>query len=583
MSNQIAMTKYIGAFVDELTKSGVKQVVVSPGSRSTPIAMLMADHPDIEVMMHVDERSAAFFALGLAKATNKTVAILCTSGTAAANYLPAVVESFYARVPLLVITADRPHELRDIGAAQTIDQVNLFGNHVKWFQDMPLPEESREMQKFVRTVCSRAVQTTIQAPYGPVHLNFPLREPLVPIMDDRSKFEGMDTPIVRTEKYHVTLSDESFNRLAVNLPKNGIIVCGPMDEYNANFNEAIVKLAQNINYPIIADPLSQLRSGNHNKQFIIDSYNAFLKNEQVRNKLKPEVIIRFGSMPVSKSLMFYLKEHADVPQYIVDGGQGWRDPVSTAYEMIYCNEQIFCEKLTMLTEDRSKLNSSWIEQWLQLNKLVKDVIVQIDADKLNEGRLIYHLQNLVPEQSSIMVGNSMPIRDVDDFFHSNYKSIKLYGNRGVNGIDGLVSTALGISAAVENAYLIVGDLSFYHDMNGLLAAKMHDLNLTILLINNNGGGIFSMLQQAKHPTYFELLFGTPTDLQFEHAAKLYGGKYNRVETWQQYIKAMETVQNEQGLKIIEVFTNRHENAKIRQKLWENVSREIENRLGEVLR
>lgn len=579
MSNQEAMTKYIGAFVDELAKSGVQKVVVSPGSRSTPIAMLLADHPEIEVIIHIDERSAAYFALGLAKAMNNTVAILCTSGTAAANYFPAVVESYYARVPLLVITADRPHELRDIGAAQTINQVDLYGKHVKWFQDMPLPESSIDMLMFVRTVCSRAVQTTMQRPYGPVHLNFPLREPLVPNMDDPNKFEGTDSSNVKIMTSYPTLKDKSFNELVDKLPKKGLIVCGPMDVYNPAFNEAIVQFAENVNYPIIADPLSQLRSGTHNKELILDSYNAFLKNETARKKLKPEMIIRFGSMPVSKSLMFYLKEHADVPQYIVDGGQGWRDPVSSAYEMIYCDEQIFCEKLASLTNNKTRFNSTWTDQWLRLNQLVKESIVQIDDEGISEGRLIYHLQHLLPKKASVMIGNSMPIRDMDDFFHSNSSEIKLFGNRGVNGIDGLISTALGISVIEDHTYLVVGDLSFYHDMNGLLAAKMHDLNLTILIINNNGGGIFSMLQQANYPTYFELLFGTPTDLRFEHAAHLYGGKYYKVETLQQYLSVMEHTRMEKGLKIIEVLTNRQENAEIRQKLWNNVSREIENIFG----
>ena len=291
--------------------------------------------------------------------------------------------------------------------------------------------------------------------------------------------------------------------------------------------------------------------------------------------LQPEMILRFGAMPVSKSLMFYLKEHANVPQYIIDSGQGWRDPTSTASEIIYCDERLFCEELTQLVRNKEAFQSpNWISKWVKLNQLVHTVINKHDLEELTEMKVFYDLQKLIPTDAWLFVGNSMPIRDLDAFYHCHDGLQTVIGNRGVNGIDGLVSTALGVSVEKKHSYLLIGDLSFYHDLNGLLAAKLHQLNLTIIVINNNGGAIFSMLPQADHPKHFELLFGTPTDLQFENVTKMYGGKHFLVESLQQFVDAIKKANELAGLKVIEVMTNRVENAEYRRKLWEDVSQEI---------
>ncbi|WP_313799400.1 2-succinyl-5-enolpyruvyl-6-hydroxy-3-cyclohexene-1-carboxylic-acid synthase [Cytobacillus sp.] len=573
MNHQEALTSYIAAFVSELYKNGVKDVVVSPGSRSTPMAMVMAEHPELRVHIHVDERSAAFFALGIAKASKKPVAILCTSGTAAANYFPAIVEANIARVPLIVMTADRPHELRDVGAPQAIDQIHLYGNHVKWFVEMAPPEDSTEIIRYARTVCARAASTALRSPAGPVHLNFPFREPLIPQLDREDLFEPFERSngYVKIQSGDLVLGDEQYKDIAesISVYKKGIIVCGPID--SEGFAEAVTKLAEKLQFPILADPLSQLRSGKHDGTHIIDTYDTFLKNEDAKNTLKPEFIIRFGAMPVSKPLMIFLKENHDVRQFVVDGGGGWRDPGMVSSEMIYSEESLFCKSVIPFISQTNDM--SYFQQWEEMNQLTRHQLAAIsELDVLSEGKLFYQLADTLPDGATLFVGNSMPIRDLDTFFHFNNKSIRVMANRGANGIDGVISTALGAGTCSQPLYLVLGDLTFFHDLNGLIAAKQFGINIHILLINNNGGGIFSFLPQASHPKNFEKLFGTPLDLQFEHIVKMYGGHYELISDWVHFSTVINSEMS--GLRVTEITTNRDRNIVEHRELWDAVSREI---------
>ncbi|MDR7000454.1 2-succinyl-5-enolpyruvyl-6-hydroxy-3-cyclohexene-1-carboxylic-acid synthase [Neobacillus niacini] len=575
MSHQESLTAYIAAFVSELVLSGITDVVVSPGSRSTPMAMVMAEHPDLKLHIHVDERSAAFFALGIAKASNRPVAILCTSGTAAANYYPAIVEARYARVPLLVLTADRPHELRNVGAPQAIDQNHLYGHHVKWFTEMALPEKSDEIIRYARTVCARAAAIATQAPSGPVHLNFPLREPLIPKLDE-NLFHVTERPngYVKVINGDVTIDDEQFKSIASVLQEKekGIIVCGNIGD--KTFAEKVTRLAETLNYPILVDPLSQLRSGKHNKDKIIETYDTFLRNEDAKNHLKPDVVIRFGAMPVSKALTIFLKENHNAVQYVIDGGSGWRDPAALTTNMIYCNESTFCKKLESSVVKKSA--TSFLDRWKRVNQFTKDHMGVIkDETKLSEAKVFAQLAEMLPEGATLFVGNSMPIRDLDSFFLNNDKSISIMANRGANGIDGTVSTALGAALYSKPLYLVLGDLTFFHDLNGLLAAKLHEIDIQILVINNNGGGIFSFLPQSEHPTHFELLFGTPLDIDFEYAVKMYNGNFTRIKDWDHFHSLMKNGQAK-GLNVFEVVTNREKNTEEHREFWRSVSREISN-------
>jgi len=570
------LTLYVAAFVDELTKAGVQDVVISPGSRSTPFAIVMAEHPDMNIYMNIDERSAAFFALGMAKAKRKPVAVLCTSGTAVANYMPAVVEAYYARVPLIVLTADRPHELRDAGAPQTIDQLNIYGKHVKWFVEMALPESSEEMLRYARTVAARAAAVAMAGPSGPVHLNFPLREPLVPTIKEQTwlEVEMRESSFVQVMTGRTTLEPEQFHSIYEQLSQfeKGLIICGEIDQ--PQFSSAVMELAQALNYPVLADPLSQLRSGEHSKEYIIECYDAILKDETSIQLLKPDVVIRFGAMPISKPLLQLLKSNPAIKQIVVDGERGWREPTLTASYMIHCDEIAFCRGLTVLAEGSSRPNG-WIKTWQSVNTITREVLLEASkGDELFEGRVFVELVQLLPEKSTLYVGNSMPIRDADTFFMTNDKRIRLMGNRGANGIDGVVSSALGASVNDGPLVLVIGDLSFYHDLNGLLAAKLHNLDATIIVINNNGGGIFSFLPQAKEERYFETLFGTPTDLQFEHVVRMYGGNYNHAATWEQFRECVVQAVSSPGLHVVEIRTARQENVMKHRLLWNRVSQEI---------
>ncbi|MGJ7912931.1 2-succinyl-5-enolpyruvyl-6-hydroxy-3-cyclohexene-1-carboxylic-acid synthase [Neobacillus sp. LXY-1] len=576
MSHQESLTTYLAAFVAELYHSGVTDVVVSPGSRSTPMALVMAEHPELKLHIHVDERSASFFALGIAKATNRPVAILCTSGTAAANYFPAIVEARYSRVPLLVLTADRPHELREIGAPQAIDQIHLYGQHVKWFAEMALPENSEGILRYARTVCARAAAIAAQAPAGPVHLNFPFREPLIPKVGE-NLFQLAERPkgFVKVHNGHLTLEDEWFQDIAEKLknkPK-GMIVCGHIAD--DRFTEAVTKLAKIIKYPILADPLSQLRSGKHELTEIIDGYDTFLRNEDVKELLKPDVILRFGAMPISKALTIFIKENQHAEQFVVDGGGGWRDPALLSTEMIFADETVFCEKLINYTQSRN--DCQYLQDWKKVNELTKEQIDSFrDVTEMSEAKLFYQLSDLLPDGATLFVGNSMPIRDLDSFFLNNQKSITIMANRGANGIDGTISTAMGAALYSKSVYLVLGDLTFFHDLTGMLLAKQHQIDIHIILINNNGGGIFSFLPQSEHPKHFELLFGTPLDLEFGHAVQMFNGKYVNITDWDQFQKEMNKSIDLSGLHVYEVKTNRSENLKEHREFWQSVSQEITN-------
>lgn len=577
MNHQESLTAYTAAFVAELVHNGVTEVVISPGSRSTPMAMIMAEHPQLKIHIHVDERSAAFFALGMAKVSARPVAILCTSGTAAANYYPAIVEAHYSRIPLMVITADRPHELRDMGAPQAIDQNHLYGNHVKWFVEMALPENSAEMLRYVRTVCGRATAVALQAPAGPIHLNFPFREPLVPIInDDIFQLNERPNRYVNVHNGELTIGRDDLIEIAATIKENqsGIIVCGQIED--EQFTAAITRLSSILNFPILSDPLSQLRSGNHSGDHIIDTYDTFLRNDDAKSYLKPEIILRFGAMPVSKALMIYLKENHTAIQYVIDGGGGWRDPAAVSTNMIYCSETKFCEELLLILS--ANPHTDFLQKWLTVNSITKESLVSIKTTAaLNESRLFYQMADMLPEGATLFVGNSMPIRDLDSFFYLNNKSIKVLANRGANGIDGTVSTALGAAvASTTSLYLVLGDLTFFHDLNGLLPAKLYNIDITIILINNNGGGIFSFLPQSEHPKHFELLFGTPLDLDFKHIVHMYNGTFTRITDWENLEAEMEYSKTAKGLNVLEVLTERDRNTEEHRELWKFVSREISN-------
>jgi len=591
---------YASAFVDELQRAGVRNVVICPGSRSTPLAIVFAAQPAIRTWMHVDERSAAYFGLGMAKQLHQPVALLCTSGTAAANFLPAVVEAKLTHVPLLVLTADRPHELRDNGAPQSIDQNRLYGTYVKWFVEVALPEATNAALRYIRTIAVRAAALTQAIPAGPVHLNIPFREPLTPepIPDqplpqvtqrDLVAWQGRpnNAPYVEVRTAlpgALTATTIAYMMDLVHKARRGLIIVGPNDD--PLLAEPLVRLAQHLGYPILADPLSQLRCGDHDQSIVISSYDAFLRIDSFIESTQPELVLRFGAMPTSKPALLYLKRYASCPLIVIDGNGGWEEPTQLASELIHANPTALCQGLLNVLEQSGEsrekqppVSQEWITMWQDADKVTRQTIQAAiqDFNEFFEGRVFTELANLVPDGTTLYVGNSMPVRDLDTFFYCTGEQIRIMGNRGANGIDGVVSSALGASAGAglnKPTILVLGDLSFFHDLNGLLAAQLHRLNLTIVLINNDGGGIFSFLPQAAYPEHFEQLFGTPIALDFRLAVQMYGGQYQKVENWEQFRKGVRRGLNTGGLHVIEVPTERASNVKMHRQLWEVVGKAL---------
>ena len=581
MFNQTDLGGYTASFVDGLYQAGVHKVVISPGSRSTPLAITFHAHPQIETWINVDERSAAFFALGMAKALHEPVVLLCSSGTAAANYFPAIIEARYSRVPLIVLTADRPHELREVGAPQTIDQIKLYGNHVKHYQDMPIPDGSPGLNHFVKASAIRACGAAIDAPSGPVHLNFPFREPLVPEM--KPELFHTESPAFTQS---LTLGSPAVDEVVYTewalLWKNverPLICVGP--QTNSNLRPYILELANLLNAPVIADPLSGLRIGGDEASLIISGYDAFLRSDRFTTSVQPDAVIRFGAMPVSKPFLKYLEKCNPKHYWVVDEAAVFREPTHLATQFVKSDAALFCKSLTTALERVGyRPTPDWLSLWQRIDKVTASEIHHFVEDSpWFEGQVVDHVLKQLDDHAALFVGNSMPIRDVDTFLLERKTPLALYANRGANGIDGVVSTALGVSAVRKPVTLLIGDLSFFHDMNGLMVAKRYGLDITIVVINNNGGGIFSFLSQAKEKEEtFETLFGTPLDIDIEAVARLYGANFSKAVDLPSFTKAVEEGKAVQGLKIIEAVTERKENAALHRDLWSRVVQAVDQAL-----
>ena len=567
MTNKKVLTNYVRRMTSALVNAGVKAVVISPGSRSTPLAYAFASTKGLRVYTQIDERSAGFFALGLAKASGEPVVLLCTSGTAASNYFPAITEAHYARLPLVVMTADRPHELREVGAPQAIDQIRMYGNHVKFSVDFPLAEDNRDIDDYIERHVQRGVSVALTAPVGPIHFNVPFREPL--LID----FE-MEAPVT-TFNQHIMMTgvlDEMATQQVTEMLEGsatGLIVVG---ELPINFNrEAFWTFAKVLNWPVICDPLSNLRSQipADCASLCIDQYDAILKSPSFVDKVNPTTVIRFGAQPVSKPLSLYLKKVRPSTFIAVDESAEFRDSLGIVTHHIQSPTE------AVLSIIVNKLQTTEAQKWIAANEIASNVIEENAQIAGDEGSYAHMLFQYLPDGTDLISGSSMPIRDVDTFFGKTTKDVMLFSNRGTNGIDGVVSTALGIQAARQrSAWLLIGDLSFLHDVNGLIASRFHDTDLTIVIMNNDGGGIFSYLPQAKAETHFEELFGTPTGLTFDNIAAMYDAQYKAVNTLAEF--ELELVNpKEKPIRIIEVFTDRQANLKAHRALWDEITKRLE--------
>ena len=584
-----AAASFIGAFVDELARSGVRHVCIAPGSRSTPLALIIAAHPSLRHWIHLDERSAGFFALGMARMLHEPVALLCTSGTAAANFFPAVVEARSAGIPLLVLTADRPPELRNVGAPQTIDQNRLYGEHAKWFAEVAIPEASADMLRYVRALACRATALARAEPAGPVHLDFPLREPLVPVvMPEPAGLSSLDllawhgrphgAPWVAVHDAPPVTDARMLHALSARLraARRPLFVCGP--QHDLGLAAPLARLAALLGAPLLADPLSQVRWGPHDRSVAIDRYDAMLRYSTAD---APDLVLRIGAPPTSKALQQYLQRHADVPQIVVDATR-WPDPALVAADIVHADPRVLMDMLVaIIDDDRGAAahagDSAWLGTWRAMDVAAGAALTAHSRElvELFEGRVLAEVAALVPDGGTLFVSSSMPVRDLDAFAAGDARSLRVLSNRGANGIDGVVSTALGAAAASQEMkagplVLVIGDIAFYHDMNGLLAARLHALDATVVVINNDGGGIFSFLPQAELPQQFEALFGTPHGLQFEPVATLYGARYRRAEDWASLRDGVTEGVRGRGLHVVELSTDRARNVVLHRDAWASV-------------
>ncbi|UPV99859.1 2-succinyl-5-enolpyruvyl-6-hydroxy-3-cyclohexene-1-carboxylic-acid synthase [Halorussus gelatinilyticus] len=598
-------TLWARTLVEELDAAGVEAVCIAPGSRSTPLTVAFAEHPEIRVFSHLDERSAAFFALGRAKRTGKPTPLVCTSGTAAANFHPAVIEASQSRVPMLVLTADRPPELRDSGANQTIDQQKLYGDSVRWYADLPEPEPEGRKLRSLRTTAARALSESTGTPPGPVHLNVPFRKPLEPVevpgdvpeslADEaplgaagRTESDGSRRPFVRTAQGRPELAESEMEavREAVESADRGLLVAGPADAPSPE-REALADFAAATGFPILADPLSGHRFGHAGETPVLGGYDGYLESVG-ESWPDPDLVVRFGASPTSKVLRRYL-EASDARQFLVDPAGGWREATFTATDLLAADPTRFARRIASGLDSsgsegsgsdesggESPETASWRERFAAAEEDYWRVVESAREERLFEGGVLSAVAEDAPDPATVMVSNSMPVRDLDRFGRPRAADLTVLGNRGASGIDGITSTGLGAGSATDDPLVLVtGDLAYYHDMNGLLAVARCGVDATVVEINNDGGGIFHMLPIEEFDPPFTEQFRTPHGLDYEPTGDLYGLDFERVADLESFRSAFEASVESAGTQVIEVATDAERSHRFREEVGDRVAERLE--------
>ncbi len=560
---------FAGALIDELVRGGVEHAILSPGSRSAPLTITATRHPGLRCWSQIDERSGSFFGLGLAKTSRKPVVLVCTSGTATTNYHSAVVEAHHARVPLIVLTADRPPELHDCGAGQTIDQVELYGGAVRWFAETPIPGPENAFEPEARLLARDAIAKAASRPRGPVHLNVPFREPLTPSRewlerpveppverDDRQARPHFDVSALEVDSNTLTELVERLRR-----SQQGVIICGPLDE-GPETTAAILELTRSLGWPLLADAASQLRCAPGAPAApLVTSFDLFLRDDATRARLAPDFVLRFGDSPTSKAQRLWLERHPPERYVLVDPDAVGHDPSRFATDVLKITPHSLCGALREQLVCREARPSDWCSSFLAADASANDTVSAIldGSDRLLEARVVRELATALPDDALLYVSNSMPARDVDVFLTVRPEPLRILCNRGANGIDGVTSSALGAAAAdLGPVVLLTGDLAFLHDAGGLLAARRHGLRATIVVLDNGGGGIFSYLPVAEHheAVHFEEYFRTPHGLDLASVANAYGARPVRVESWEHLRAGLKEALASQGVSVLVVPIDR---------------------------
>ena len=557
-------TLWASVLVETLHRCGVTLAVICPGSRSTPLTVAFANHPQINAIPVLDERSAAFFALGRAKKTGLPTILVCTSGTAGANFYPAVIEAKESAMPLIILTADRPPELRNCHAGQAIDQIKLYGDYPQWQAELALPEANLTLLPYLRQTIVQACRQSLFPSPGVVHLNVPLREPLAPIPQPLSQIEtqfpadfftgvsnGFDLAPAAAK---FSLSESEALPWYNWQGKSGIIIAGlAQPQEPTAYSQAIAFLALQLSFPVFAEALSPLRNHAQWNPYLISTYDAILR-QPIAPELVPQVIIQVGELPTSKQLRSWLQE-INVERWIVAPRIDNLDHLHG--KTIYLPTTI--EQVAAAIPPSHTQQSSYCQEWLKLEKTARTNIdcTLKSLNQLCEAKVAWLLSQTLPSGTPIFFANSMSVRYAEYFWQPNQNRIAPYFSRGANGIDGTLSTALGI-AYQDRAVLLTGDLALLHDTNGFLLAQQFQGHLTIIIINNNGGGIFELLPIADFPQ-FETYFATPQTVNISQLCAAYSIEHLQIDSWQQLTNLTKHLPSK-GIRVLEIICDRHKDA-----------------------
>ena len=560
-SSAATTATFCATLVDEWLHCGVRHAVVSPGSRSTPIALEIANRQEIEMHIFHDERSAAFAALGIAKASGVPAILVCSSGTAAVEFHPAVVEAHHSETPILICTADRPAELQGVGAPQTIDQQNLYGVAIRKFVNAEVANDSESHTW--RHIARDLFATSLGDVQGPVHLNLRFREPLMGFATNLPPRDANDAVITKKVALPSSRSLRKLNKALES--ENGLIIAGP-ENYRV---ESILRLAETLGWPIIADPRSGTRVPN---KLVVAGADAILRDEDFSKRLRPDVVLRFGTLPASKVVNSWLSG-SGANQVVITTTQSLTDPDRQCSLHIVSDIDELCAGLVSVHSKESvrNRNLSWLDKWIAAEDSAQKAINAALADEpgLTEPGVARAIYALVPEASHLVVSSSMPIRDVE-WFGAPRNGLRVHANRGANGIDGVVSTAVGVALATRQpTTLLIGDIALLHDVNGLINLASRKIDLRIVVIDNNGGGIFSFLPQAQalDEAKFEKIFGTPHDANIKMLAQAHQINTHELTN----ISDLAEVLSQRGPWLARIVTDRQENVKVHERINQMVA------------
>ena len=557
------------ALVAGLAKGGVRQVVISPGSRSTPLVLAWAAYPAVVLHAVLDERVAGFLAVGMARASGRPVALVCTSGSAAAHYFPAIQEASCSRVPLIVLSADRPPELHDCGALQTLDQSRLYGNYVRTFIDLGTPA-TEVPRRWLTQVAVRSLDAACRVPAGPVHINVPFREPLWQPDVDASGANADDesAAILRTPPL---LAPPLIDALATRLSRaeRGVIVCGPLTDTGGASGQyslaaSVRSLAATLGWPVLAEATSQVRFARGAADGVVASYDALLRLPAFVEEARPDLVLRIGQTPTSKVAQAWLADAGRDRTVLVDEAGDWHDPSFAANTLAVAEPGALCRALRAAARPIRR-DERWLSTWTQAEAAAQAALARVCAEGFWEGGIARTVAAALPDSSSLHVANSMPIRDLDRFAPVLDRDVRVYANRGASGIDGTLATAAGEALAdpARVQVVLLGDLAFLHDQSALRIAVKLGASLVVVLIDNDGGGIFSFLPIAAHPDAFDPYFRTPQDADLAALAQASGASFGNADSYQALGQALESriaqARRGPGVHVIAVRVDREHN------------------------